>query len=49
MSPDKSHARLQKVHTNVTLVLFSVAEKLRKEDRKIGIGKSPHFQIKKKG
>ena len=49
MLPDKLCARLQKVLMNVALVLLSVAEKLREEDRKIGIGKSHHFQIKKKG
>lgn len=34
--------------TNVTFVLPSVAKKLRKEDRKIDIGKKPSFSKKKR-
>lgn len=41
-------ARLQKELAKMTLVLFSVKE-LGSEDMTIGIGKSPHFQIKRKG
>lgn len=41
-------ARLQKELANMTLVLLSVKE-LGNEDMIVGIGKSPHFQIKRKG
>lgn len=34
--------------TNVTFVLLSVAKKLRKEDRKIGISEKPSFSNKKR-
>lgn len=33
--------------TNVTFVILSVAKKLRKKDREIGIGKKPSFSNKK--